>query len=72
MWEDYRAGILCFETQERIVVLPKFTNPERIRTNLDIHDFELTDAETNCSFDARRLSHDSELPALKECLEARL
>ena len=37
--------ILRFEVQEGIIVLPKSTNPERMKSNLEIFDFVLTDAE---------------------------
>ena len=37
--------ILRFEVQEGVITLPKSTNPERIRTNLDVFDFTLTDEE---------------------------
>ena len=37
--------ILRFEIQSGIIVLPKSTNPERIKGNLDIFDFELTDED---------------------------
>lgn len=37
--------ILRFDVQEGIIALPKSTNPERIKTNLDVFDFYLTDSE---------------------------
>lgn len=39
--------ILRFEVQDGMIVLPKSVNPERIRSNLDIFDFTLTDDEMN-------------------------
>lgn len=41
------AGQICirFEVQEGIITLPKSTNPERIKTNLDVFDFAFTDEE---------------------------
>lgn len=39
--------ILRFEVQEGIIVFPKSTKPERIKSNMDIFDFELTEAEMN-------------------------
>lgn len=39
--------ILRFEVQDGMIVLPKSVNPERIRSNLDIFDFRLTDDEMN-------------------------
>lgn len=37
--------ILRFEVQEGIIVFPKSTKPERIKSNMDIFDFELTASE---------------------------
>ena len=37
--------ILRFETQEGMIVLPKSVHPERIKSNLDIFDFTLTEDE---------------------------
>lgn len=37
--------ILRFETQEGVIVLPKSTNDERIKGNINIFDFELTNEE---------------------------
>lgn len=37
--------ILRFEVQEGAIIFPKSTNPERIRSNMDIFDFELTNEE---------------------------
>lgn len=39
--------ILRFETQEGMIVLPKSVHPERIKSNLDIFDFTLTEDEMN-------------------------
>ncbi|MFR1015806.1 aldo/keto reductase [Veillonella sp.] len=39
--------ILRFEVQEGIIVFPKSTKPERIKSNMDIFDFELTETEMN-------------------------
>ncbi|MBE6080524.1 MAG: aldo/keto reductase [Veillonella sp.] len=39
--------ILRFEVQEGIIVFPKSTKPERIKSNMNIFDFELTEAEMN-------------------------
>ena len=62
--------ILRFEAQEGVIVLPKSTNPERIRTNLDIFDFELTETEMEeiRSLDTGKLSHDPEAPGVEEML----
>ena len=37
--------ILRFEVQENVIVFPKSTKPERIKSNMDIFDFSLTDEE---------------------------
>lgn len=46
---DKNAGqvILRFENQEGIIVFPKSTKDDRIKSNMDIFDFELTDDEMN-------------------------
>ncbi len=62
--------ILRFETQEGVIVLPKSTNLERIRTNLDIYDFELTETEMDemRSLDTGKPSHDPEAPGVEQML----
>ena len=62
--------ILRFEMQEGVIVLPKSTNPERIRTNLDIYDFELTETEMDemRSLDTGKPSHDPEAPGVEQML----
>ena len=39
--------ILRFEIQEGVIVFPKTTKPERMRSNMDIFDFKLTEDEMN-------------------------
>ena len=62
--------ILRFETQEGVIVLPKSTNPERIRTNLDIYDFKLTEDEMEelRSLDTGKPSHNPDAPGVEEML----
>ena len=62
--------ILRFEVQDGLIVLPKSTNPERIAGNLDIFDFELTEAEMEelRTLDTGRGSHDPEAPGVAEML----
>ncbi len=62
--------ILRFEIQEGIVVLPKSTNPGRIAGNLDIFDFNLTDAEMAQirNMDTGKGSHDPEAAGVAEML----
>ncbi|MDE5859021.1 MAG: aldo/keto reductase, partial [Oscillospiraceae bacterium] len=52
--------ILRFEVQEGFVTLPKSTNPDRIKGNIDIFDFSLTDQEMDSirALDTGKTSHD--------------
>lgn len=62
--------ILRFEVQEGVITLPKSTNPERIRTNLDVFDFELTEEEMNemRALDTGKGSHKPDAPGVEEML----
>lgn len=62
--------ILRFETQEGFVVLPKSTNPDRIKGNLNIFDFSLTEDEMKKmrNLDTGTPSHDPEQPGIAEWL----
>ena len=62
--------MLRFETQDGLVTLPKSTNPVRIKGNLDVFDFELTDAEMDAmrALDTGRGTHDPDDPANEERL----
>ena len=62
--------ILRFEVQEGVITLPKSTNPERIKSNLDIFDFELTDEEMNSirALDTGTTTHNPEAPGVAENL----
>ena len=62
--------ILRFEVQEGVITLPKSTNPQRIKTNLDIFDFTLTEDEMNemRSLDTGKGSHDPDAPGVEEML----
>ena len=64
--------ILRFEVQEGIIALPKSTNPARIAGNIDIFDFELTDAEMDAirALDTGKGTHDPEAPGVGENLAA--
>lgn len=57
--------ILRFETQEGVIVLPKSTNDERIKGNINIFDFELTKEEMEMmrDLDTGKGTHDPEDPA---------
>lgn len=62
--------ILRFETQDGLVTLPKSTNPGRIASNLDVFDFELTEAEMDFlrALDTGKGTHDPEDPINEERL----
>ena len=64
--------ILRFEVQDGIIVLPKSTNPERIKGNIDIFDFSFTDEEMSLlrSLDTGKGSHDPDAPGVGEWLLA--
>ena len=64
--------ILRFEVQDGVITLPKSTNPERIRTNLDIFDFELTGDEMNKirAMDTGKGSHDPDAPGVEQMLRS--
>lgn len=64
--------ILRFEVQEGFIVLPKSTNPERIKGNIDIFDFELTtdEMEQMRTLDTGKGFHDPEAPGIGEMLLA--
>ena len=64
--------ILRFEIQEGAVTLPKSTNPERIKGNLELFDFELTEDEMDSlrALDTGRGAHDPDAPGVAESLLA--
>lgn len=64
--------ILRFEVQEGFIILPKSTNPERIKGNIDIFDFELTadEMEQMRALDTGKGFHDPEAPGVGEMLLA--
>lgn len=72
--EKYRKNpgqvILRFELQEGAIVLPKSTNPERIKSNLELFDFALTDAEMDAlrALDTGKGAHDPDAPGVAESL----
>ena len=57
--------ILRWIYQEGVISLPKSTNPERMKGNIDIFDFELTDEEMKAieALDTGKGTHDPEDPA---------
>ncbi|MRH71987.1 aldo/keto reductase [Lactobacillus reuteri] len=62
--------ILSFENQEGIVVFPKSVHEARIKSNLDIFDFELTDEEMDQirALDKGKGMHDPDAPGVGEML----
>ena len=62
--------ILRFETQEGFITLPKSTNPERIKSNLDIFDFSLTESEMDemRSLDTGKTSHNPDADGVGDYL----
>lgn len=64
--------ILRFEVQEGVITLPKSTNPERIRTNVDIFDFTLTEDEMKdiCAMDTGKGSHNPDAPGIEQMLRS--
>lgn len=62
--------ILRFELQEGAIIFPKSTNPERIKSNMDIFDFELTDEEMNKmrALDTGKGCHNPDAPGVAEFL----
>ncbi|WP_302481457.1 aldo/keto reductase [uncultured Dialister sp.] len=64
--------ILRFENQEGFIVLPKSTHEKRIKGNIDIFDFKLTDEEMKSmeALDTGKGHHDSDAPGVAEMLLA--
>ncbi len=62
--------ILRFEIQEGIVIFPKSTKPERIKSNMDIFDFELSEEEMEQmrSLDKGHGAHNPDAEGIKEML----
>lgn len=62
--------ILRFENQEGIIVFPKSTKDERIKSNMDIFDFKLSDGEMDSirSLDTGKGSHDPDAEGVGEFL----
>lgn len=59
-----------FETQEGFITLPKSTNPERIKSNLDVFDFTLTEDELQAirNMDTGTTSHDPDADGVGDYL----
>ena len=68
--KDAGQIILRFENQEGIIVFPKSTKEARIKSNMEIFDFELTedDMEQIRGLDTGKGSHDPDAPGVGEFL----
>lgn len=68
--KDAGQIILRFEVQEGIIVLPKSTNPARIRSNLELFDFALEEDEMAQlrALDKGHGTHDPDAPGVGEML----
>lgn len=64
--------ILRFENQEGFIVLPKSTHEKRIKENIDIFDFKLTDEEMKSmeALDTGKGYHNPDAPGVAEMLLA--
>ena len=62
--------VLRFENQEGVIVFPKSTKPERIKSNMEIFDFELNEDEMNAirALDTGKGNHDPDAPGVGEWL----
>ena len=62
--------ILRFENQEEVIVFPKSTKEERIKSNMEIFDFKLTDSEMDKirALDTGKGSHDPDAEGVGEWL----
>ena len=62
--------ILRFELQEGAIIFPKSTNPERIKSNMDIFDFALTaeDMDKMRALDTGKGCHNPDAPGVAEFL----
>jgi len=66
--------IIRFEYQEGVITLPKSSHAERIKTNLEVFDFELNDDEMNLirNMDTGKGTYDPEAPDVEEFLRANI
>ena len=70
--KDAGQVILRFEIQDGLIVLPKSTKPERIKSNLNLFDFTLTEDEMAQlrALDTGKGSHDPDAQGVGEMLLA--
>ena len=66
--KDNGQIILRFINQEGVIVFPRSTKSERIKSNMEIFDFTLTDEEMDKmrSLDTGKGMHDPDMPGLRE------
>ena len=66
--KDAGQVVLRFINQEGVVMFPRSTKPERIKSNMEIFDFELTADEMDAmrSLDRGAGTHDPDRPGLRE------
>lgn len=71
--KDVGQVILRFELQEGLIVLPKSVHPQRIRSNFEVFDFSLSDAEMSAirALDRNAVMRDPETPGVGEMLLAK-
>lgn len=62
--------IIRWILQEGVITFPKSTNPQRMKSNLDVFDFELTEDEMNeiRALDKEHGSHNPDAPGIGEML----
>lgn len=68
--KDIGQIILRFEHQEGAIIFPKSSNPARIKSNMEIFDFSLTDKEMDemRALDTGKGCHDPDAPGVAEFL----
>lgn len=68
--KDAGQVILRFELQEGTIVLPKSTNPKRIKSNMEVFDFTLTNEEMEemRALDTGKSTHNPDAPGVAERL----
>ena len=68
--KDVGQIILRFEYQEGAIIFPKSTNPKRMKSNMEIFDFELSEEEMNAirALDTGKGCFDHDAPGVAEFL----
>ena len=68
--KDVGQVMLRFEHQEGVIVFPKSSHEARIKSNMDIFDFELTSDEMDAirALDKNKGSHDPDQPGFGDML----